>query len=286
MRMNTLVESLGEQVARADALALHPHLASTLRNTVAACASMAKEAELSQSEDRPRPAQPGAQHGCPSPLQVNPGVLPFPKSPQQGTPPWAPNPSRSLHSARPLRPLATSSSSEFSCSPWRTTSPVELKTFISQLRLACAHNAFNTLSDPSVSLDSIRNKFRFLLSLMSREHLTSYYKASLKARLDKSALDAWEAVPSYGLGGAGSHYTPRDGGAEDPAHPDWPMVSDPLFEFTSDIRGNLDDTWFDARDLEGYLKEREVCLVTRPSSTPRHEASSTYVDVVKLSRGM
>lgn len=285
MEMNSLVESLGEQVARADALALPPHLASSLQSTVAACASMAKEAELSKSEDRPRPPQSRVQHG-------NPGVLLSQKNPRQGTPPMVPNPRRLLQNVRPLQPLATSSNDSSPRPPSTTTSPVELTTFIRQLRLACAQNAFNTLSDPSAPLDSIRNKFRFLLSLMSREHLTSYYKDSLQARLDQSALDAWGAVPFYGLGGAGSHYahpslTPRgDGGAGDSAHLDWPLVSDPLFEFTTDIRGNLDDTWFDARDLEGYLKERGVCLVGHPPSTPQREASPTYIDVVKLSQGV
>lgn len=134
-------------------------------------------------------------------------------------------------------------------------------------------------------MDSIRNKFRFLLSLMNREHLTSYYKASLQAQIDRSALDAWEAVPFYGLGGAGSHYPDPSSGPDDPANPDWPLVSDPLFELTTGLRESLDDTWFDARDLEGYLKERGVCLVAQPSSTLQHEASSTYVNVVRLSQG-
>ncbi|KAK7720307.1 hypothetical protein SLS63_009854 [Diaporthe eres] len=161
-----------------------------------------------------------------------------------------------------------------------------------ELRLACAYNAFETLGNPRVSLDSIRNKFRFLLSLMSREHLTSYYKASLQARLNQSPLDTWDAVPFYGLGGAGSHYPDpsppprRSGDPEDPAHPDWPFVSDPLFELTTGIRENLDDTWFDARDLEGYLKERGVCLVAQRPSSLQHEASSTYIDVVRLSQGV
>lgn len=290
--MNSLVESLSEQVARADALALHPHLASSLGNTVAACASLAKEAALSKSDDRPRSPELRRQHENTSSAQGIPGVLSFPKSPLQGTPPWGPNRSCSLQSIRSPQPPASNNASSHPLPT--TTLSVELTTFIDQLRLSCAYNAFETLSDPKVSLDSIRNKFRFLLSLMSREHLISYYKASIQARLDRSALDTWEAVPFYGIGGAGSHYsdlssTPRargSGGADDPAHPDWPLVSDPLFELTTGIRESLDDTWFDARDLEGYLKERGVCLVAHPPSTLQHETSSTYIDVARLSQGV
>ncbi|KAL1854426.1 Phosphoserine transaminase [Diaporthe australafricana] len=177
--------------------------------------------------------------------------------------------------------------------PSMTTPPVDLSAFISQLRLACAYNAFETLSDPTVTLDSIRNKYRFLLSLMSREHLTSYYKASVQARLDPSVLNPWEAVPFFGLGRAGSHY-PRpslsasrgSSGAEDPTLHDWPLVSDPLLNFSAQIRENLDDTWFDVRDLEGYLKEKEVCLVSRPPSTTQHEALPTYIEVARLLQGV
>lgn len=293
MEMTSLVESLGEQVAQADVPALPPHLSTSLRSTVAACASMAKEAGLSKSEGLPHPPEPRVQHASPFPLQGNPGVLLSPKSPLQVTPPFGPNPSRPLQNYRPLQPLATFSNNSCSRPSSNTALPVELTTFMSQLRLACAHNAFMTLSDASVSLDSIRSKFRFLLSLMSREHLTAYYKASLQARLDRSALDPWEAVPLHGLGGAGSHYTTRpplipreDGGEEDPDHPGWPVVSDPLFNFTAEIRQNLDDTWFDVHDLEAYLKEQDVRLVTHSPSTPQHEASRTCIDVAKLSQGV
>lgn len=126
-------------------------------------------------------------------------VLSFQSSPLQGTPPRGPILSGPLQSVRSLQPPASNDVSTVSSRPLSTTTlSTELTEFIGQLRLACAQNAFNTLSDPRVSLDSTRNKFQFLLSLMNRESLTSYYKASLKARLDRSDLDDWAAVPFSG----------------------------------------------------------------------------------------
>lgn len=291
LRMNSLVESLGDQMARADALALQPHLVSTLHNAVAACASLAKEANQSKLEGRPLSSSSRRHHESTPFLQENRGVLLSPTSPLQDTPPSFQNPSRSLRSLVSLQPSPGSDTS--SRPPSSTTPPLELSTFISQLQLACAYNAFQTLSDPTVTLDSVRNKFRFLLSLMSREHLTSYYKASLQARLDPSVLNPWEAVPFFGLGGAGSHYArtvspiPRErGGADGQTQHDWPLISDPLLDFSAQIRENLDDTWFDARDLEGYLKENKVCLVIHLPSMSQHNDLSKYIDVVKLSQGM
>lgn len=293
LRMNSLVELSGDELARTDALALQPHLAHSLRNTVAACASLAKQVDQNEAEGRPLPSQLRIrQHECPSLLQEDRGVLSSPMSPMQVTIPEVPNPSGSLRSLKSPQPPP---SSDTSSRPHSTTlSPVDLSSFIGQLRLACAYNAFETLSDPTVTIDSIRNKFRFLLSLMSREHLISYYKASLMARIDQSALNAWEAVPFFGLGGAGSHYARPpsppasgiSGGEKNQSQHDWPLVSDPLLAFSAQVRESLDDTWFDVRDLEAYLKEQEVCLVVRPPRTPHLEGIPPHIDVMRLLQGV
>lgn len=291
LRMNSLVGLLGDQLA--DALALQPHLASILRNTLAACTSLAEEVDQAKADGGSSSRQTREQHENLASPQPDRGIMLYPTSPIQGIPSAvrSSNPSRYLRSLMPM--ISPPSSDTASRPPWTATSPVELSTFISQLRLACAHNAFETLSDPTVTMDSMRNKFRFLLSLMSREHLTSYYKASLQARTDRSALNPWEAVPFFGLGGAGSHYArpstePPYGSSGTPnsAQHEWPLVSDPLFAFSAQIRESLDDTWFDARDLEGYLKEKEVCLVVHPPSTLQHEDVPTQIDVMTLLQGM
>lgn len=274
--MNSLVESIGDRLARVDVLASKPHVVSTLHNTVAACASLAKEVGQSKADGRPLSPQSRIQHESSSSRQQDNGVLLSPASPRRG-----------LNMSLQLSPSSDTSLHP----PPATASPVELSTFIRQLRLACAYNAVETLSDPTITLDSVRNKFRFLLSLMSREHLTSYYKASLQARLDPSILNPWQAVPFFGLGGAGPHYCPSSPprGNSDTGNPiphDWPLVSDPLLDFTAEIRESLDDTWFDARDLEGYLEEKEVCLIMYPPSIAQHEDLPNCIDVVRLLQGV
>lgn len=288
--MNSLVESLGDQLARSNALALQPHLESSLRNTVATCASLAKEVDKSKLDGHLLSPQSRIHHEDSSHRQRDQAILLSPTSPMHVPYPEVPNATGAPRSLMPLPPFPSNVSS--SLPPSTTTSPVELSTFINQLRLACAYNAFETLSDPTVTLDTVRNKFRFLLSLMSREHLTSYYKASLQAQIDRSALKPWEAVPFFGLGGAGSQYsrqsssTPPSGPAKDSAQRDWPLVGDPLLAFSAQIRESLDDTWFDVRDLEGYLREKEVYLVASPLSTPQREVSEKYTDVVRLLQGV
>lgn len=291
LRMSSLVGLLGDQLA--GELAMQPHSASILRNTLAACTSLAEEVGQAKADGGSSSGQSRDQHENIASPHSDRGILLTPTSLMRGAPSAVrpPSPSRFLQS--PMPTIAPSSSGTTSRPPWTTTSPVELPTFISQLRLACAYNAFETLSDPTVTMDSMRNKFRFLLSLMSREHLTSYYKASLQARVDRSALNPWEAVPFFGLGGAGSHYAclstePPNGSSatQDSAQHEWPQVSDPLFAFSAEVRESLDDTWFDERDLEGYLREKEVCLVVGPPSTSQPEHLPTQIDVMALLQGM
>lgn len=288
VKLNSLVKSLGEQLAQADALASYPHLASSLRDTVAACAALAEEAGRGKLEGHPHSPEPGIRdEGSSSVLGDSCGLLsPATCSPMQGT---SPNPSRSLRDLISLQSSPSINASSQSLSA--TISPVELSAFIGNLRAACAHNAFKTLSDPTLSLDSIRNKFRFLLSLMSREHLTSYYKAALEARLDPSSLEAWAAVPFLGLGGAGTHYAQpsssrRGIGSAEEKTQDWPVISDPLSDFSAQIHENLDDTWFDAHDLEGYLKEQGVRLIAYSPGTRQHNEFTRGTDVMKLSQGV
>lgn len=286
--MNSLVGQLGDQLA--EALASQPHLKSSLRDTVAACASLANQVGQSKAEGGPPLPQDHTQYEILSSPQGHRSILPSPERPLQGRllSPGLPNSIPPLQNLVPLQ--SPPSSDGFTRPRTAATSQVELSTFISRLRLACAYNAFETLSSATVTMDSIRNKFCFLLSLMSREHLTSYYRASLQAQIDQSALVPWEGVPSWGLGGAGSHYrrpsssSPR--GGEVSTQQDWPQVDDPLLAFSAQLQENLDDTWFDAHDLEGYLKERRVCLTVDATTMSPHEAFTTCIDAVRLLRGM
>lgn len=287
--MNSLVGQLSDKLA--DTLASQPELTSSLRDAVAACASLAKQVNQSNAEGGPPPLQARTQHEIRASAQGHRSILPSPKSPLQGRL-LSPGPPNSIASLQSLVSLQSPPSSDDFTRPRTTaTSQVELSTFIKQLRLACAYNAFETLSSPRVTMDSIRNKFCFLLSLMSREHLTSYYKASLQARIDQSALVPWENVPFWGLGGAGSHYQrPSSSFPSDrdiSTKQEWPDMDDPLLAFSAEIQENLDDTWFDARDLEGYLKEKgvPVCLTVDSSSMSQPEASTTCTNAVRLLQG-
>jgi hypothetical protein len=102
-----------------------------------------------------------------------------------------------------------------------------------------------------------------------------------------------KAISFFSLGGAGSHYPrplsalPRgNSGLENATEHDWLLVSDPLLDSSAQIRENLDDTWFHVRDSEAYLKEKEVCLVARPTSTAQHEDPPTHIDVMRLFHGV
>lgn len=89
-----------------------------------------------------------------------------------------------------------------------STCLVDLAQLIHQLRLAYTYHAYISLRSSSVRLEDLRGKCRFLLSILTRKELTSYFEASIQARIYPERMTKWQSLPFFAVGGAGTHYLP------------------------------------------------------------------------------
>ncbi|KAL4807904.1 hypothetical protein BDV18DRAFT_159112 [Aspergillus unguis] len=122
--------------------------------------------------------------------------------------------------------------------------------FIDQLRITCCYQAYLVLSNPSIPDRKIERPFRFLLGLMPRKEIASYFRDALLARAGHITLEKWDHIPLYRIGGAGTHY-PRSGGR-------FPWVEGGSSGQSDRGDEQVEEAWFDIGDLEGYLAERGV----------------------------
>ncbi|XHG07945.1 hypothetical protein AWENTII_011074 [Aspergillus wentii] len=163
---------------------------------------------------------------------------------------------------------------------------VKLSQFVSQLRLACVYHAYFSLRNPSFKLDNLRRKFRFLLSMLSRERLTCYFEATLHARIQPERMTEWEDIPFFSVGGAGTHYLrpsssnisplPRRDGVRGSVR------EDPLSGFPVGVQGEMSGEWFDIRDLEGFLQEKDFALLTHPPTEKQGSLRQAVISASSL----
>jgi hypothetical protein len=128
--------------------------------------------------------------------------------------------------------------------------------------------------------------------MLSREDLTSYFEASLPARLYPAHMNDWQEIPFLSVGGAGTHYPPSSSSSPISANPtqgpqnQGPVREDPLSGFPRVVQENMDEKWFDIRDLEGFLATREICLLTgSPHVTGQDSLRQGAINASSLIRG-
>ncbi|KAL2810065.1 hypothetical protein BJX63DRAFT_434588 [Aspergillus granulosus] len=151
-----------------------------------------------------------------------------------------------------IYPSPSSSGSE-------SSDTMDILEFIDRLHVTCSYQAYLVCANPAVPLRQLEQPFRMLLSLMPRALVAEYFKDWLLARAGHKALDHWDHIPFFQIGGAGTHYAPQSRGYYPFHHSQKSStITDDLSHFPSDIQQELDDEWFDLGDLEGYLREREI----------------------------
>lgn len=161
-----------------------------------------------------------------------------------------------------------------------------------QLHMAILYRGYLTLTNPSISADGVRQKFRLLYPAMERGLLASYFAAALHAKISKSELGTqWRVVPFFQLGGAGTHYAwPPELGPYTRRSRQWQAISVPLSHFSADIQKDLNGDWFDMQDLECFLLEKQVKLVSAPGPMDSRESENvqrqTLINARKLLPGM
>ncbi|KAJ5278684.1 hypothetical protein N7478_004056 [Penicillium angulare] len=154
---------------------------------------------------------------------------------------------------------------------------IEVPTFVNRLRITCLYQGFLLLNNPTVPLEALKRPFRLLLSLVTRETITSYFHACLYARLNNKQPDRYSCIPCFKLGGAGTHY-PEAGFEQEVS----PMIYNALSAFSPEAQKDLDGEWFDVFDLLGYLRARKVALYMVP---PVKDSTYRTVNAINFMAG-
>lgn len=180
-------------------------------------------------------------------------------------------------------------------SPHASVRMVEVSTFVDQLRITCLYQGFLMLNNPSVPLEALRRPFHLLLSLVTRETITSFFHMCLYARLKNQEPQLCREIPCFKIGGAGTHFpkatgaavsTQIESGQQDiPPTSQQPNLSaiDATDSMSSrESRKDLKEDWFDLLDLMGYLRAHSIVLSMEP---PSGAATQRAVNVMNFTAG-
>ena len=146
-------------------------------------------------------------------------------------------------------------------------------TFARRLMRLSLENALRLLKDPRTPPRKLKHKFKFSFCFSSRAALIDRIHARLAVSSTEN-LEAWSS-PRFHIGGAGLHY-PRSAFADNTTPPPDAWWSEPIgplqWKDPEDLsykdqnivecikRSGLDGEWFDANDVEQYLRTKGVYL--------------------------
>ncbi|KAH7129448.1 hypothetical protein B0J13DRAFT_138259 [Dactylonectria estremocensis] len=305
--MSSLVTSFGQDLAQSGLLMQHSSLESRLCNVLEISQNIAEKSVPAINEDRPATATDQA----PAPL------LPTGQAIRRHSREIAPYSLNPAHTARfpttpPLRinfdlsgflmPLSFGSPLLFDTPE---ISAVEIPFFIRQLSRACTYHAYFSLRNPSLQVNDLRGKFRFLLSMLSRESLVSYFGTAVQVDVHPNQMEEWNGVPFLSVGGAGTHYLEQSSSSSSSSSNTTPGTArtststtnqtqvrspggeHPVFEVPFQTQGGTSLRWFDIRDLEAFLQEKQVHLLTTSDAGAQHRPSGrTAINASKLIRSL
>ncbi|KAG8408310.1 hypothetical protein J3459_017915 [Metarhizium acridum] len=260
--VSTTITTFSDSLLQSGVLAPHAHLTQCTRETLEKCLRLAKTTNVDDEGDASS-SQSQSQVSDKEDPNLTIGYM-HSLLPQPLTPPGTEGSETDLHS--------------------------QCATFMDQLHMAILYHGYLRLTNPSVSAEGVRQKFRLLYPAMGRSNLTAYFAAALHAKISKTELaKQWKSVPFFQLGGAGTHYAwPPELGPYTHRSRHWPAISVPLSHFSSDIQKDLNGDWFDMQDLECFLMEKNVKLVaaasagTAASSDSNMQRGQTHINAKEL----
>ncbi|PYI07713.1 AT DNA binding protein [Aspergillus sclerotiicarbonarius CBS 121057] len=266
-KMSTAVLSFSDELVQSGVLAANASLTEHLRDTVQTCLTLAREASNDGEQEIPIVSPPQTEQGSPEfvtpeqqsqPLQIVGLNESLPSS-------FDPNFSLRLGLAGPQNTASRKSLRFFES---LETSEMDLPLFTDRLHMSCVYQGCFALCDDSIDMDRIQKHFCLLLQIMDRKRLASYFRGALNEKESRKRFEEWEEVPFFSLGGAGTHYSRSSlkcKAADRPFRPGvrWVSVRS-LSHFPPHIQKQLEGDWFDMGDLEGYLREQDVRLLTYP----------------------
>lgn len=260
-RMSLSINSFGANLKQSDVLIAHAELRKQLSDCLASCRSLVSEAGLpvhyhsiTPPNDYHEPAFRDTTQDSPLLSAMSTDDNPRPLSP-------LPSPFTIFRDKTPSSPIDRDPSHFLDQINDASQSGLDPSQFIQQLRLACVYHAVVSLRDPGVTLENLRRKFRFLLSLLSREDLLSYFEDCLAAKRHPERMVKWDELPFFGVGGAGKHFVSSPSPTYQSRHAIWDTSSS---DYTSDNQDFLDGDWYDSTDLERLLDIRGIQLFIEP----------------------
>lgn len=145
--------------------------------------------------------------------------------------------------------------------------------FARRLHRLCIETAFRNIGDPSIDPAWISQTFHFALSYVDAVSLRTKFKELLQ-RGTGEPLESAE-TPFFHVGGAGTHFLRRDGSGKPMFPPNllsplqapgpWKVLGDADDVSNDTIQELLgaigyDGVWYDAREVEEYLKTKGIYL--------------------------
>jgi hypothetical protein len=182
---------------------------------------------------------------------------------------------------------ATSLTTKTLKAPW--TYSYDETTFARRLTRAALETGFHLLSNAHQRPAALNYVFKLSLPYLDLNHLRDRFKILLSRGTDED-LDAYE-TPFIHLGGAGTHYPPKDAqGNVIPLPNSWNLKSvgplhpkliraentiDPSrsHDLEVDLTG-FEGEWFDSNDVQGYLAEKKGCHIN-----PRDSFAEVVIEV-------
>jgi hypothetical protein len=275
-KISTAFLSFSDELIESEVLASDPRLTGRLRDTVQLCLSLAKAANMTGDQNVATNLSSPSEGSHSSSEEKEPQRR---QTSLTTSPPYKESTeSEDLGTLYAAGFRGTAEDQYFPEAP-----SLELSAFIERLHFACLYEGYSALSDASISMDILQRPFRFLLRLMDRKRLTSYFEACLHAKASRKRLDEWKEIPYFKIGGAGTHYPRKTKGSSTETLPRWENIQDPTSELPQEVQHELDGEWFDIQDLEGFLLENEVAFVVGDTDNSSYDRK--VVNAARLIQG-
>ncbi|GKZ34973.1 hypothetical protein AbraIFM66950_005412 [Aspergillus brasiliensis] len=287
-KMSTAVLSFSDVLVQSGVLASHANLTENLRDTVQTCLTLAREANNDSPQEVTTISPPLTEDSLPDFVaheQHGPSaqIVELDESSSSILEPSLPielRDSLKLRSRNVPRFFESLEAAE-----------MDLNVFIDRLHMSCVYQGCFALCDESIGIDRIQKHFCLLLQIMDRKRIASYFQAALNEKESRKYFEDWEEVPFFSLGGAGTHYARSSltgKSADRPFRPGvrWVSVRS-VSHFPQHLQTRLEGDWFDMGDLEGYLREHDVHLLTYPPMDPaRPRLQGTAINAARFIQGM
>ncbi|TWU71225.1 hypothetical protein ED733_001074 [Metarhizium rileyi] len=265
--MSTTIATFSDCLLQSGVLAPHVNLTQRTRETLEECLRLARTTSLDEGQGDPSANQ--VEKPPPEKKEPSSTIVNMRRPPRPGE--------------SPMRPLFAHS---------QMVLPLQYSAFMDQLHMTILYRGYLLLTDPSASVEVVRQRFRLLFPILGRGNLTAYFAAALHAKISKADVaNQWQSIPFFQLGGAGTHYAwPPELGPYTRRSRHWHAVSVPLSHFSSDIQSDLRGDWFDMQDLECFLMEKNIQFTTSTNALGSPEISARqgklHVNARELIAGM